>query len=70
MRPHTMPDLDDPRTRHVTVRDLAAYWNVTTKTIYRHIDKGALKVLRLPGGNIRIPVEEARAYGKPLADDD
>lgn len=58
-------DLSTHQAKHVTVQELAEYWNVTPKTIYRHVDKGALQVLRLPGGDIRIPIEEARAYGKP-----
>ena len=58
-------DLDTHQSKHVTVNELAEYWNVTPKTIYRHIDKGALAMLRLPGGDIRIPIAEARTYGKP-----
>jgi excisionase family DNA binding protein len=58
-------DLATHQAKHVTVEELAAYWSVSAKTIYRHIDKGALDVLKLPGGTIRIPIENARRYGKP-----
>lgn len=58
-------DLDSHPHPHVTVEDLARYWGVSTRTVYRDIDKGALKVLRLPGGNIRIRTKDAREYGKP-----
>ena len=50
----------------ITVEELAAYWRVSERTIYRDIEKGAIKtVLRLPGGHIRIPITVAREYGKP-----
>src|SRR3990167_536114 len=49
----------------VTVEELAAYWRVSERTIYRDIEKGAITVLRLPGGQFRIPITVAREYGKP-----
>lgn len=50
----------------VTVEELADCLTVTTKTIYRHIDKGALHVVRIGGTTIRIPIHEARRYaGSP-----
>ena len=59
-------NLDTHQAKFVTVQELADYWNITPKTIYRHIEKGALPNTRvLPGGDIRIPIEEARLYGKP-----
>ena len=59
-------DLDTHQAKFVTAQELADYWNVTVKTIYRHIEKGALPNTRkLPGGDIRIPIDEARRYGKP-----
>lgn len=59
-------DLATHPSPHVTVEELASYWNVSTKTIYRDIDKGALDVLRVGSGqSIRIPIANARAYGKP-----
>lgn len=50
----------------VTVQELAEYLRVDEATIYRHIDKGALIVVRLGVGDgrrcIRIPISEARRY--------
>lgn len=59
-------DLDTHQAKYVTVEELAEYWKITPKTIYRHIEKGALpNTVKLPGGAIRIPTVEARSYGKP-----
>jgi excisionase family DNA binding protein len=49
----------------VTVSDLAKYWNVSTRTVYRHILKGALAVVRIgPFGRLRIPLKDAMKYGR------
>ena len=45
---------------------LAAYWGVHVQTIYRDLKKGALRGYRLPGGDIRIRVSDARKYGRPI----
>ena len=45
---------------------LAAAWGVEVQTIYRDIRKGALRAYRLPGGDLRIRVTDARRYGKPV----
>lgn len=58
-------DLSTHRQPFVTVSELAAYWRVSERTVYRDIDKGALPVCRLPGGLIRIPIAVAQQYGKP-----
>jgi excisionase family DNA binding protein len=49
----------------VSVRWLAQWWGVSTRTIWRDIRKGALRVHRLPGGTVRVSRAEAIAYGKP-----
>jgi len=49
----------------VTVSDLAQYWQVHRATVYRDIAKGALVPHYMPSGYIRIPIDAARAYGKP-----
>lgn len=55
----------------VTVEELADCLCVSTKTIYRHIDKGALTVVRVGGTIIRIPIQEARRYaGSPPSNGD
>lgn len=59
-------DLSTHGERHVTVAELASYWGVSERTIYRDIDKGALPVMRVgSGGTIRITIEAARQYGRP-----
>jgi excisionase family DNA binding protein len=45
---------------------LADLWGVSVQTIYRDIRKGALRAYRLPGGDLRITVRDARRYGKPV----
>jgi excisionase family DNA binding protein len=46
--------------------ELAAKWGVRVQTIYRDIRKGALRAYRLPGGDLRIRIRDARRYGKPV----
>ncbi len=59
-------DLDRHDEAFVSVTELAAYWCVHEKTIRRDIDKGALRVVRVgSSGLIRIPIAEARRYGRP-----
>ena len=45
---------------------LASKWGVGVQTIYRDIRKGALRAYRLPGGDLRIRIRDARRYGKPV----
>lgn len=54
--------LDEPK---LTIVELARVWRVRPETIYRDIKKGALRAHRLPGGDWRILVSDARAYGRP-----
>ncbi len=61
-------NLDSHTEPYVTVPDLANYWQVHRATIYRDIAKGALKPHYLPNGYMRIPIQEARSYGKPRND--
>jgi excisionase family DNA binding protein len=56
----------DPEERYVTPSYLARYWNVHINTIYRDIQKGALRAYRLPGGPLRIRWSDAQAYGRPV----
>lgn len=53
-------------TATISPAKLAAYWSVHVHTIYRDIRKGALPAYRLPGGLIRIRLEDARRYGRPI----
>lgn len=57
-------DLKTEQRKFVSVQELAEYWGVSTKTLYRHIDKGALAAEKI-GGCVRIPIAAARSYGNP-----
>ena len=37
-----------------TVKEYAALWKVTPRTVWLWIAKGAIKVIRSPGGSVRI----------------
>ncbi len=54
--------LNEPK---LTVEELARCWRVRPETILRDIRKGALRAHRLPGGDLRILVSDARTYGRP-----
>ncbi len=60
-------DLDTHAEPYVTIQQLADYWQVSYRTIQRHIEKGALAVVRLGPFEklVRIPIDEARRYGRP-----
>lgn len=49
----------------IRIAELASIWHVSTELIRAHIRKGALRTYRLPGGDIRISVEDAIQYGDP-----
>lgn len=61
-REGTLPR-DEPFT---TPSKLARYWNVHPHTVYRDLRKGALRGYRMPGGQIRIRMVDARRYGRPI----
>lgn len=70
---HWPDDREFPRRRGapyleaaVSPAALAAKWGVQVQTIYRDIRKGALPAYRLPGGDLRIRIRDARRYGKPV----
>jgi len=53
----------------VTVAEVARYWNVSERTVYRHIEKGALAVGRVgPVGRPRPNIRDALNYGHPPRD--
>jgi excisionase family DNA binding protein len=60
------PGLKDVRLRTVSPTWLAHFWNVHLNTVYRDIRKGALKAYRLPGGQLRVTMADARKYGRPI----
>lgn len=51
---------------YVSVTWLADFWGVHTNTVYRDIQKGALRAFRMPGGALRILLADAHRYGKPI----
>jgi len=57
---------DDAETRYVSPSFLARYWQVHVNTVYRDIRKGALPASRMPGGQFRIAIDDARRYGRPI----
>src|SRR2546422_5008805 len=59
-------DLDRHNEPYVSVAELARYWGVSDDMIRRDIEKGALKVMVVGSSRIiRIPLAEARRYGRP-----
>jgi hypothetical protein len=56
---------DADGTRHVSVAWLAHYWSVHPNTVYRDINKRALRAFRLPGGAFRVKLSDAMRYGRP-----
>lgn len=52
--------------RYVSPSYLARYWQVHVNTVYRDIRKGALPASRMPGGQFRIAIDDARRYGRPI----
>ena len=59
-------DLDQHNEPFVSVAELARYWGVSDDMIRRDIEKGALKVMVVGSSRIiRIPIAEARRYGRP-----
>ena len=52
---HTYPK------RYVSLLQLAEYLDMERRTIYYHVEKGALRVVRRVGV-LRVPIDEARRY--------
>lgn len=48
--------------RHVTPRELAAYWGIDRRVIYKWIDAGLLPAVRFPGRIVRVRTAEAIAF--------
>jgi excisionase family DNA binding protein len=49
---------------YVSPEELADYWDVSRRTVYLWIDKGAIHAVKI-GALLKIPVENARAFGRP-----
>ena len=64
-----MINLDTTPLMMITVEELAEYCHISAKSVYRHIQDGALQVAYVgPFQRIRVPIASARAYAnaKPL----
>jgi hypothetical protein len=51
---------------YISPSRLARHWGVSITTVRRDIGKGALRASRLPGGQLRISMADARRYGRPI----
>lgn len=60
-RTRKIDDLATYPRKFVTPMQLADYVAVSRRTIYHHIEKGALRAVKI-GGMVRIPIKDARAY--------
>lgn len=54
--------------RYYRVDEVARYFSVSDRTIYRLVDKGEIRAIRL-SDCIRIPVEEIRSLEERLMED-
>lgn len=57
----TITDLKTHPKPFVTVAELIDYTEIPRRTMYHHIEKGALKAIKI-GGCYKVPIEEARRY--------
>ncbi len=55
-------DLQSHSEPYVTVAELAEYWLVGRKQIYKQIDAGTLPAIRLGPRSLRIRTSDARAF--------
>ena len=58
----TLKDLQSHPEPYVTVAELADYWLVGRKQIYKQIDAGTLPAIRLGPRLLRIRTADARAF--------
>jgi excisionase family DNA binding protein len=56
---HTIRHLQTHLSPYVTASDLARYWRVSLKCIYRLVDEGSLQAIRLGPRLLRIRTEDA-----------
>jgi excisionase family DNA binding protein len=47
---------------YVTTSELAEYWMVSRSQIYKHIDAGTLRAIRLGPRLLRVSLDEARDF--------
>ena len=56
----------DTAKRLYTVADLAGAWGMSDKSVRRKIVSGELRARRLPGGGLRVPLDEVERYERSL----
>ncbi len=56
--------LNDHAESYVTTSELAAYWHVSRRQIYKHIEAGTLRAIRLGPRLLRISTAEALDFEK------
>ena len=61
-------NLNNGLKRYYRVDEVACYFSVSDRTIYRLIDTGDLKVIRIRGC-VRVPVEEIRCLEEKLKEE-
>jgi excisionase family DNA binding protein len=57
-------NLQDHPESYVTTSELAEYWMVSRSQIYKHIDAGTLRAIRLGPRLLRISINEALDFEK------
>jgi len=57
--PRKIANLEEHPDKYVTVGQLAEYWQVSRKQIYKHIEAGTLEAMRLGPRSYRIQISEA-----------
>lgn len=62
----TIRELTTHSTQYVTVGELAAYWSVSRRQIYKQIESGALEAIRLGPRLYRIRTAAAAAFERAM----
>jgi excisionase family DNA binding protein len=57
-------DLQNHPSRYVTALDLARYWRVSLKSIYRLVEEGSLTAIRLGPRLLRILIDDAIRFDR------
>jgi excisionase family DNA binding protein len=57
-------DLSSHPEPYVSTEDLAQYWSVSRRQIYKHIENGSLPAIRMGPRSVRIPTRGAAEFEK------
>jgi len=58
----TITNLATVTRRHVTPRELALYWGVDPRVVYKWIEAGLLPAVKFPGRIVRVRTCEAQHF--------